>query len=190
MLQYVIYFLAGGTVVALVAYIGSRGNGFLAALVASVPVLFLLNVLLIYRIGGVVSSVTYVKGSLLFLPAFACYAALTVWLLPHLGMPRALLLGLPIYLLPLMIRKVVRPGVSKAKALSRGWLGRIPFLPKNSCDLMSLVSALPFVACLSGNQLTRWLMPELVLTKSAKGVSKGCQPKLQPPESSSRLATE
>jgi len=117
MLQYFIYFLIGGTVVALVAYVGSRGNGILAACVASLPILFLLNVLLMYRNGGVATSLEYVKGSLLFLPAFACYATLTIWLLPRLGMPEALLPGLPIYLLPMMIRKVVRSKVSRPKAL-------------------------------------------------------------------------
>jgi len=104
-------------VVALVAYVGSRGNGILAACVASLPILFLLNVLLMYRNEGVATSLEYVKGSLLFLPAFACYATLTIWLLPRLGMPEALLLGFPIYLLPMMIRKVVRSKVSRPKAL-------------------------------------------------------------------------
>ena len=117
MVQYFIYFLTGGTVVALVAYVGSRGNGILAACVASLPILFLLNVLLMYRNEGVATSLEYVKGSLLFLPAFACYATLTIWLLPRLGMPEALLPGLPIYLLPMMIRKVVRSKVSRPKAL-------------------------------------------------------------------------
>jgi len=117
MLQYFIYFLIGGTVVSLVAYVGSRGNGILAACVASLPILFLLNVLLMYRNGGVSTSLDYVRGSLLFLPAFACYATLTIWLLPRLGMPEALLPGLPIYLLPMMIRKVVRSKVSRRKAL-------------------------------------------------------------------------
>ena len=118
MLQYFVYFLIGGTVVTVVAYIGSRSNGFLAALVASLPILFLLNVLLMYRNGGVVTSLEYVKGSLLFVPAFVCYATLTIWLLPRLGMPEALLPGLPIYLLPMMIRKVVRRNVLRRKALS------------------------------------------------------------------------
>ena len=118
MVQYFIYFLIGGTVVALVAYLGSHINGMLAAFVASLPVLFLLNVLLMYQNGGVTASVTYAKGSLLFLPAFACYAGVTLWLLPRLGMPEALLPGLPIYLLPIMlIRKVVHAKVSKTKAL-------------------------------------------------------------------------
>jgi len=117
MLQYFLYFLIGGTVVTVVAYIGSRSNGFLAALVASLPILFLLNVLLMYRNGGVTISLDYVRGSLLFLPAFACYAVLTIWLLPRLGMPWALLPGLPIYLVPVTIRKVVYPKVPRPKAL-------------------------------------------------------------------------
>jgi len=104
-------------VVALVAYVGSRGNGILAACVASLPALFLLNVSLMYRNVGAASSLEYVRGSLLFVPAFVCYATLTMWLLPRLGMPEALLPGLPIYLLPMLIRKVVRHKVSKTKAL-------------------------------------------------------------------------
>jgi len=117
MLQYFVYFLIGGTVVTVVAYTGSRSNGFLAALVASLPTLFLLNVLLMYRNGGAASSLDYVRGSLLFLPAFVGYAMLTAWLLPRLGIPEALLPGLPIYLLPVMIRKVVHSKVSRPKAL-------------------------------------------------------------------------
>ena len=117
MLQYFVYFLIGGTVVASVAYVGSHSNGMLAAFVASLPVLFLLNILLMYQIGGVAHSLDYVRGSLLFVPAFVCYATLTVWLLPRLGMPEALLPGLPIYLLPMMIRKVVHLKVPKTKAL-------------------------------------------------------------------------
>ena len=117
MLQYFVYFLIGGTVVASVAYVGSHSNGMLAAFVASLPVLFLLNILLMYQIGGVAHSLDYVRGSLLFVPAFVCYATLTVWLLPRLGIPEALLPGLPIYLLPVMIRKVWHSKVSRRKAL-------------------------------------------------------------------------
>jgi len=118
MWHYLFYFLIGGTVVTVVAYIGGRGNGILAAFVASLPVLFLLNVLLMYRNGGVAASITYTKGSLLFLPTFACYAAVTMWLLPHLGMPKALVLGLPIYAVPIIVtKKIIRPRGSKAKAI-------------------------------------------------------------------------
>lgn len=119
MWHYLLYFLIGGTVVAVVAYIGSRGNGILAAFVASLPMLFLLNVLLMYRNGGVAAGITYTKGSLLFLPAFACYALLTIWLLPHLGMPKALVPGLPMYAVPIIVMKKIRPKMLKAKASSK-----------------------------------------------------------------------
>lgn len=119
MWHYLFYFLIGGTVVTVVAYIGGRGNGILAAFVASLPVLFLLNVLLMYRNGGVAASITYTKGSLLFLPAFASYAFLTIWLLPHLGMPKALLLGLPIYAVPIIVMKKIRPKTLKGKGKSK-----------------------------------------------------------------------
>ena len=59
MLQYLGYFILGGVVVASVAYLGGRGNVFLAAFVANLPILFLMNVFLMYRVGGVDSSLTY-----------------------------------------------------------------------------------------------------------------------------------
>ena len=117
MLQYLIYFLIGGTVVAAVAYLGSRGDSALAAFVASLPVLFLLNVFVIYRAGGINGSLTYAKGVVLMLPVFVFYAALTIWLLPRLGMPKALVLGLPVYLIPVAAIRMRRHKTSKAKAI-------------------------------------------------------------------------
>lgn len=117
MLQYIIYFLIGGTVVAAVAYLGSRGDSALAAFVASLPVLFLLNVFVMYRVGGMNGSLTYAKGVVLMLPVFVFYAALTIWLLPRLGMPKALMLGLPVYLIPVVAIRMRRHKGSKAKAI-------------------------------------------------------------------------
>ena len=117
MLQYLIYFLIGGTVVAAVAYLGSRGDSALAALVASLPVLFLLNVFVMYRAGGMNGSLTYAKGVVMMLPIFVFYAALTIWLLPRLGMPKALVLGLPVYLIPVVAIRMRRHKTSKAKAI-------------------------------------------------------------------------
>lgn len=104
MWHYVLYFLSGGAVITAAVYVGSRGNGVLAAFVASLPILTLLNVFLMYRNDGIAVSTTYAKGVLLFLPVFACYIALTIWLLPHLGMPKALMPGLLIYAIPILIR--------------------------------------------------------------------------------------
>jgi len=97
MLQYVIYFIAGGALAALVAYFAGRGNPSLTALVGSIPVMFLLNVYLVYRATGVSSSLAYSKGVLLMVPAFVIFVMVTMWLLPRLGMPKALLPGLTVY---------------------------------------------------------------------------------------------
>jgi uncharacterized membrane protein (GlpM family) len=105
MWQYLLYFLIGGSIVVLVSYVGARGNGILAAFVASLPIITLLNIFLMYRGGGVDASLTYAKGVLIFLPAFASYVGLTILLLPRLGMPNALVTGLPIYLLPLVVMR-------------------------------------------------------------------------------------
>ena len=114
MVQYLVYFLSGGTMVAFVAYIGSRSNGMLAAFVASLPILFLLNVLLMYHNGGVGASVEYSKGALLFLPAYAVYVVITMLLLPHLGLPTALFPAVPAYAVPLTLRRIRRHNFSKS----------------------------------------------------------------------------
>ena len=79
MLQYVIYFIAGGALTALVAYFARRGNPFLAALVGSIPVMFLLNVHLVYRATGASSSLAYSKGVLSMVPAFVIFVMVTMW---------------------------------------------------------------------------------------------------------------
>jgi len=99
MWQYIIYFFIGGGIVTLVAYIASRGNLFLATLIGNIPVLFLLNVLLVYRENGVSGSIVYTKGVLLMLPIFILFIAITILLIPRLGMPKAIMMALPIYLI-------------------------------------------------------------------------------------------
>ncbi len=103
MWQYIPCFIAGGSIVALVAYLSSRGNPLLATLVANIPVLFLINIFLVYRNGGVSGSLEYAKGVLLLLPVFILFVTITMLLLPHLGMPMALLPSTLLYLVPLVI---------------------------------------------------------------------------------------
>jgi len=113
MLQYVIYFIAGGTLAALVAYFAGRGNPVLAALVGSIPVMFLLNIYLVYRAGGVSSSLAYSKGVLLLVPAFILFVIVTMWLLPGLGMPKALLPGMTVYPVLALISRAKKHGLPK-----------------------------------------------------------------------------
>ena len=64
MWQYLLYFLIGGVLVATIAYVGSQHGGRLAAVVGSVPVIFLMSLVLMYRSGGVGASVEHVRGTL------------------------------------------------------------------------------------------------------------------------------
>jgi hypothetical protein len=91
MWQYILYFILGGSLVALVAFLSGRGNPILTTLVANLPVLFILNIFLTYRAGGVDGSMIYAKGALLLLPVFVLFVGITMMLLPRLGLPLALL---------------------------------------------------------------------------------------------------
>ena len=103
MWQYLVYFLAGGVLVATIAYVGNHHGGTLAALVTSVPVVFLLSLALMYRSSGVGGSLEYVRATLMFLPVFIAYAVLTAWLLPRMNSLAAMIPGLVLYLVPAYI---------------------------------------------------------------------------------------
>jgi hypothetical protein len=98
MWQYILCFIAGGSIVASVAYLSGRGNPLLAAIVANIPMLFLINIFLVYRIAGVSGSLVYAEGVLLLLPVFILFVIITILLLPYLGMPMALLPSMLVYL--------------------------------------------------------------------------------------------
>jgi hypothetical protein len=125
MWQYLLYFLIGGALVAAIAYVGNHHGGWLAAVVTSVPVVFLLGLVLIYRNGGVGTSVEYVRGTLTLLPVFVAYAILTIWLLPRMHSLVALLPGLMFYLVPVyVIRRRRRDGVVR-----EGQVISVPYEP-------------------------------------------------------------
>jgi len=104
MWPYILYFLIGGTLVSAVAYVGNHADGRTAALVAGLPVLFIINMLLLYQHGGVSAGLSYARGALMYVPVFVGCVLVTMWLLPHVQMPVALAAGLSIYLVPVMAR--------------------------------------------------------------------------------------
>lgn len=105
MLQCLISFLVGGGLLAFVTFVAQKGNATLTILVANIPVMFLLNVLMTYRIGGVDGSLNYAKGALMYLPFYIIFVAITMWLIPRLGMPGALLPGIPVFIIPVVIKR-------------------------------------------------------------------------------------
>ncbi len=106
MWPYVLYFLIGGTVVSLVAYIGAHGNGMVAALVASIPVLFITNMVLLYNNGGLSAGLIYAKAALMYTPLFVGCVLLTIVLLPRLAMPLPLVAGVSIYALGMAFARI------------------------------------------------------------------------------------
>ena len=107
MWPYVLYFIVGGTIVTAVAYVGKHGDGMTAAFVASLPVLFIINMLLLYQNGGVSAGMSYARGALMYLPMFVGCVLLTMVLLPRVEMPLAVLAGVSVYALPAVVRPFV-----------------------------------------------------------------------------------
>jgi hypothetical protein len=65
MLQCLLSFFVGGGLLAFVTFVAQKGNATLTVMVANIPVMFLLNVLSTYRVGGVDGSLNFAKGALM-----------------------------------------------------------------------------------------------------------------------------
>ena len=107
MWPYALYFIVGGTLVTAVAYVGKHGDGMSAAFIASLPVIFIINVFLLYQNGGVSAGMSYARGALIYLPMFIGCVLLTMVLLPRIGMPLSMMAGVSVYALPALVRPFV-----------------------------------------------------------------------------------
>jgi uncharacterized membrane protein (GlpM family) len=93
-----LYFLVGGTVIALVTYFGSQAKSLLAAFVAVFPAITVITVCTIYFSGGVNAATSYFKGILFMAPAWLLYLFSVLYLLPRLGFVPSLVIGVFLYL--------------------------------------------------------------------------------------------
>jgi uncharacterized membrane protein (GlpM family) len=87
-----LYFIIGGLTVAVVAYLGARGQGLLAAFATLFPGVTLITFLAIYFQSGTPAVVSYARGMLILLPPWIVYILSVMFLIPRLG----LFVGLPI----------------------------------------------------------------------------------------------
>ncbi len=92
-----LYFLLGGTIVALVTYFGSQGKGMFAAFVGNIPVVTAITLCIIYLNSGTDVATSYFKGLLILLPPWILYVVSIIFLLPRLGLAPSLVIGLSIY---------------------------------------------------------------------------------------------
>lgn len=93
-----LYFLIGGTIVALVTYFGSSGKGLLAAFVAFFPSVTIVTLVSIYLTGGTNATVSYFRGMLLLLPAWTLYAFAMIFMLPRWGLVPSVFAGVFLYM--------------------------------------------------------------------------------------------
>ncbi len=71
--KHAVYFLLGGTIVSVSAYLGSQGRSFLAAFASTFPAITGATFILIYLNGGNESLVGYAKHLLWFVPPWIVY---------------------------------------------------------------------------------------------------------------------
>ncbi len=98
-----LYFLIGGTIVAVVTYFGSSGKGLLAAFVAFFPSVTVVTLVSIYLTGGANATVSYFRGMLLLLPAWALYAFAMIFMLQRWGLVPSVVTGVFLYMVAALI---------------------------------------------------------------------------------------
>jgi uncharacterized membrane protein (GlpM family) len=98
-LRLVLYFILGGSVTVLTAYLASLGKGTLSAFIATLPLLTVLSFLLIYAEGGEGTLQEYARGLLIFTPPWLAYVITVMLTTQRLGILKSLGLGVLIYVL-------------------------------------------------------------------------------------------
>jgi uncharacterized membrane protein (GlpM family) len=105
--KYLVYFLVGGGVVTVVTYVGGSGRSLLSALIATFPAITLLSVIFIHEEAGGAPTIDYVRGLILFAPAWFAYLISLSILLPRLSFWNAIGGAVVIFLCGIVLTRVV-----------------------------------------------------------------------------------
>jgi len=98
MLEFAGYFLVGGLAVSLTTYYGSKGHGFVAALISMFPSMSVLIFILLYRAGGRESVIGYAKSLVYVVPPWILYVCAVAFLCDRIGLWWSLAMGITLYL--------------------------------------------------------------------------------------------
>ncbi len=104
-----LYFVIGGAVVASVTYFGSHGKGLFAAFIGVLPSVTLITITSIYFASGMNNTLSYVKGLLVFMPAWLLYVITVILLMPRIGLAGSLIAGIAAYLIAAFITMRIAP---------------------------------------------------------------------------------
>ncbi len=94
-----LYFLLGGTAVAIATYLAGQGRGTLAAFVSTLPIVTATTFILIYSEGGSAPVAAYARGLLVFTPPWICYVVTVLLGVERLGVFKSIALGFAVYIL-------------------------------------------------------------------------------------------
>lgn len=106
-----VYFVFGGTVVALSSYFGSHAKGLIAAFISFFPAATVITVSVIYQSSGSRAASNYARSMLLLLPAWVAYALSLYFFIPRLGLVYSLLIGVPLYVGGAILTIILGPHV-------------------------------------------------------------------------------
>lgn len=97
-IKYILYFLAGGTVVSVVTYFASEAKGLLAAFIANLPVITLITFLTIYFESGQTAVVSYAQGLVIMLLPWLAYVLSIIFFTKKAGLIPSLIIGIILYI--------------------------------------------------------------------------------------------
>ncbi len=98
-IKYLLYFVLGGSIVAVTTYFGSEKKGLLAAFFAIFPFITGITLFTVYSAAGLDAVTSYVKGLILLTPVWILYLVCVLYLLPRYGFWTALTAGIIIYII-------------------------------------------------------------------------------------------
>ncbi|HUJ78935.1 MAG TPA: DUF3147 domain-containing protein [Nitrospiria bacterium] len=105
-MKYLLYFLIGGGVVTAVTYVGGSGRSLLSAFLATFPAITLLSVIFIHVEAGLQPTIDYVRGMILFAPAWFAYLISLFVLLPRLEFWNALIGAVIVFLCGVILTRL------------------------------------------------------------------------------------
>jgi len=96
-LKYLIYFILGGSIVAVATYFGSEKKGLISAFFALFPFITTFILFTVYSEAGLDAAASYTKGLLMLIPILILYLVCILYLLPRYGFWVAITSGIIIY---------------------------------------------------------------------------------------------
>jgi len=105
--KYLFYFLVGGGVVTAVTYVGGSGRSLLSAFIATFPAITLVSVIFIHLEAGTQPTTDYVRGLMIFAPAWFSYLIALFLLLPRFSFWNAIGGSVAVFMCGVVLTRLV-----------------------------------------------------------------------------------